>query len=254
MHIACSTLCFASRPLEEALELIASLEFTQVEVGLIEGWAHINPSEVAADVTATVRRIRSGPGLNVVAFNVEIKESDQAAFLEQLHAVCRVAKMLTATCITVPTAPADTPLEAEVERLTQLVRCTMSEGVTLCIENRVGTLAERPETAVQLCRAVPHLGLTLDPSYYLYGPNQGRDYSIVFPYVQHVRFRDSGLSPDQSQVPVGQGKVNYSKILLQLQRYDYERVLSVQFFDEPNCELDLLSEVHKLKLVLESLV
>ena len=58
-----------------------------------------------------------------------------------------------------------------------------------------------------LCERVPGLGLTLDPSHYIAGPHQGKNYDQVFPYVRHVQLRDTGRGPNQFQVRVGQGEV-----------------------------------------------
>lgn len=254
MHIACSTLCFASRPLEEALKQISALEFTQVEIALVEGWAHLNPSEVARDLGGVVRRIRLGPGLSPAALYVRIAAQDPEEYLRQLQAICRMAKMLTASCITIPPALAGSDLDAEVRRLFRLCSAADQEGITLNIENEVGRLAQEPATAVELCKAVPGLGLTLDPSHYINGPHQNKDFSQVFPYVQHVHLRDTATGANQKQVPVGQGLVEYSRIMTQLLRNGYRRTLSIEIIDQAGSTIDVESEVRKLKLLLESLL
>lgn len=47
MKIACSTTAYTQKPLEDALRNIASLGFRYVDLLMMEGWAHINPSEIA---------------------------------------------------------------------------------------------------------------------------------------------------------------------------------------------------------------
>jgi sugar phosphate isomerase/epimerase len=101
---------------------------------------------------------------------------------------------------------------------------------------------------------VPGLGLTLDPSHYISGPHQGKNYDQVLPFVRHVHLRDTGRAPGQFQVRVGQGEVEYGRIIAQLARYDYERVLSVQIYDIPDAPYVMEHEVRKLKYLLESLV
>jgi len=253
LHIACSTLCFASQPLEVALRRIAEMEFSKVEIALVENWAHLNPSEIVKDPSAAHRRIRMGPSLSAAAFYLGIATDDPAEYRRQFEAVCKLAKMLTVTCITVPTAPAGSDIAAEIMRLRELSAIATREAITLCIENHVGRLAQDPLGAIALCQAVPGLGLTLDPSHYINGPHQNKEYGDVFQFVQHVHLRDTGTGPNQMQVQIGQGLIEYSRIFAQLQRYRYGRFISVEIIDEPGTSIDVETEVRKLKLLLESL-
>ncbi len=254
MHIACSTLCFSSQPLETALRRIADLEFSQVEIAIIEDGSHLKPSEVVRDPAAAQRRIRMGPSLTAAALYAEITAEDPAEYGRQFEAVCKLAKMLAATCVTIPTATIGSDLGAEVNRLRGLCLAAIRDGITLCVENHVGRLAQDPAVAIALCQAVPGLGLTLDPRHYINGPHQNKDYSGVFPYVQHVHLCDSGAGPHQTQVQIGQGQLEYGRVLSQLGRYRYARSLSVEIIDVPGLPFDVETEVRKLKLLLESLV
>ena len=69
--------------------------------------------------------------------------------------------------------------------------------------------------------------MTLDPSHFIAGSNQGKNFYHVLPYVRHVHLRDTGRGPNQFQVRVGQGEVEYGRIVSQLARCNYDRLLSV---------------------------
>ena len=92
---------------------------------------------------------------------------------------------------------------------------------------------------------MPGLGLTLDPSHYLVGTEPTQDYDDLFPFVRHVRLRDT--APDRLQVRVGQGQVEYGRIISQLSRERYERALSVDIHDTPDTGYPMEPEVRKLK-------
>lgn len=141
-----------------------------------------------------------------------------------------------------------------MQRLTRLTAYAESEGLQLTVATQTGTLTEDPDQAVSLCEKVPGLGLTLDPSHYTVGPHQGKNYDQVFPYVHHVHLRDTGKGPNQFQVRVGQGQIEYGRIIAQLARYHYERTLSVDIRDLPDSPMPTAPEVRKLKFLLESLV
>ena len=121
-------------------------------------------------------------------------------------------------------------------------------------QQTTGTLTEYPDAAVELCKRVPGLGLTLDPSHFIAGPNQGKCYDQVFPYVRHVHLRDTGRGPDQFQVRVGQGEIEYGRLVAHLTRLSYNRLLTVEICDIPDAPFAMDAEVRKLKFLLESLV
>jgi sugar phosphate isomerase/epimerase len=130
----------------------------------------------------------------------------------------------------------------------------MREGLVLAVETHSQTLTADPAAAVALCQAVPGLGLTLDPSHYIQGPHRGADFDMVFPYVQNVHLRDTGKGPDEFQVRIGQGDVEYGRIVNLLERHGYDRGLTVSILDSLDSPFDIEVEVRKLKLLLESLI
>jgi len=253
VYVACSTLCFTRYPLDQALRMIAELEFSKVDVAIHEQGPHLRPSEVVQDVALAAQRIRIGPSLSPAGFDVHI-EAESAAFERQLRAICHLARLSMVTVITIPAASAGCGLDAEVKRLSSLVQLAGTEGITLTVETCIGTLTEHPDTAVELCKRVPGLGLTLDPSHYIAGPHQGRSYDQVYPYVRHVHLRDTGRNPEQFQVRVGQGEVEYGRIIAQLSRRNYDRLLTVEICDIPDAPFAMDAEVRKLKYLLESLI
>jgi sugar phosphate isomerase/epimerase len=129
-----------------------------------------------------------------------------------------------------------------------------SEGLVLTVATRNGTLTEQPAIALELCRRVPGLGLTLDPSHYVNGPYQDDCYDDLFPYIKHVHLRDTGRGPGKFQVRIGQGEIEYGRIINQLERQNYDRLLSVAIHDAADAPFAMETEVRKLKFLLESLV
>jgi sugar phosphate isomerase/epimerase len=253
VYVACSTLCFARHPLERALRIIGELEFSKLDVAIHEKGPHLKPSEVAADVGLAAQRIRIGPSLTPAAFSVEIETDSATEYQRQLRAVCRLARMSTVSIIAVPAAPTGTGIDTEVKRLTPLVHLALAEGIVLTVPTRIGTLTEDPHTAAELCERIPGLGLTLDPSHYIAGPHQGKSFEQVYPFVRHVHLRDTGRGPEKFQVRVGQGEVEYGRIVAHLSRFNYDRLLTVAIHDVPEAPVAMDAEVRKLKYLLESL-
>jgi sugar phosphate isomerase/epimerase len=254
VFVACSTLCFGRHPLEDALRVIAELQFSKCDVAVHEHGRQLKPSQVAADVPAAAARLRYGPGLTVAAFSVEIAAAAEEEYHRQFQAVCRLARVAAVPVVTIRPSGLDVPLEAEVQRLLKLLRLADGEGILLTVSTVTGTHTQTPDLAAGLCEKVRGLGLTLDPSHYTAGPHQGKNYDQVFPHVRHVHLRDTGRGPNQFQVRVGQGEVEYGRIVSQLSRYHYDRALTVDIRDIPDAPFAMEPEVRKLKYLLESLV
>jgi sugar phosphate isomerase/epimerase len=254
VYVACSTLCFGRHALEDALRIIAELQFSKCDVAIHEHGRQLRPSEVAADVNAAAARLRHGPGLAPAAFSLQLDAPNEEEHDRQFRAVCRLARISAVPLITVPLSPASTPLEEEVRRLGHLRDLADTEGILISVPTLIGTHTEMPDDAVALCKRVEGLSLTLDPSHFTAGPHQNKNYDQVFPYVRHVHLRDTGRRPDQFQVRVGQGEVEYGRIVSQLARQHYDRILTVDIRDIPDAPFAMEPEVRKLKYLLESLV
>ena len=101
-------------------------------------------------------------------------------------------------------------------------------------------------------RLAPGLGVTLDPSHYIGGQHPRAEYDVLYPHVRHVRLRDT--TPDRPQVRIGQGQIEYGKIVTLLERENYTRALTVDIRDVPQNDYPIEPEVRKLKFLLESMV
>ena len=143
-----------------------------------------------------------------------------------------------------------TPFNEEVEHLRRLVAIATVEGAKVSILTRIGRLSQDPDTVLVLCDNVKGLGTTLDPSHYICGPHAGRGYDQILKYVYHVELRDS--TKDELQVRVGQGELEYSRLVNQLRRVGYKRALAVNM--TPIEGTDHNSEMRKFRLLLESLL
>ena len=247
MFVAISSQCFSELDFAGACQQAADLGYDKIEIWLNEATDHLKPSQVASNPTKFFQYYRETTRLTPVAFNLQ-----EDVQLDVFESLCKVSKMLKITQITIPAATLGTPFNEEIDRLRSKLAATNSAGIRLSLKTKSGNLTEDPQTAVELCQAVPGLGLTLDCSYYICGPYAGQGYDQVFPYVYHVHLRDT--SPNQVQVPVGLGEVDYNRIISQLRRFDYHRALSVEILPEWLNGHDRALELRKIRMLLETLL
>ena len=254
MFVACSTLCFSREPIESALRHIAELEFDKIELSIIEGGLHMQPSEVSEYPEVAIQKLRNGPSLTPTSLDLNFGpyDPDSALIRKRFEAMCRLAKPLTVAVLTIPAAPLGIPFEDEVKRLSVFANHAMRQGLVLALETHSKTLTADPAVAVELCKAIPGLGLTLDPSHFIQAGV--KDYDAVFPYVQNIHLRDTGKGPDEFQVRVGQGEIEYGRIVNLLERSGYDRALTISILDGIENPFEVEVEVRKLKLLLESLL
>jgi sugar phosphate isomerase/epimerase len=247
--VAASTECFHQLPLHEAIERFVDLEYSNVEIAIDEAGGQLRPSEVEANFDKAVVLCRDTHRLNVIAYHVRIQATGEE-YYRHFRAVCKLAKATKVVTLVVPSSELGTPFNEEVERLRRLVDLATLEGARVGMQTTLGCLTEDPDTAVVLCDNVKGLGLTLDPSHYICGPHARRGFSKLMKYVYHVHLRDS--TKDALQVRIGQGEIEYGRLIGQLRKVHYNRALSVHVSEMP--DVDHMGELRKMRLLLESLL
>jgi len=239
--------------LEDTFRTVREMQFPKADLAIHENGPHLTPEEVTADVARAAQRLKAA-NLPLAAIHLLIGCVDPAEARKQFRAICRLARVSTVPLITIPAAQTGSDFDAEVSRVSEWTKIAEAEGIILTVETLADTITADPLGAAELCRRVRGLGLTLDPSYYLLGPHGEMNYDCLYQYVRHVRLRDTGRLSDQFQVRIGQGEVEYGRIISQLDRFHYDRALTVDIRDVPDSPFPVEPEVRKLKYLLESLV
>jgi sugar phosphate isomerase/epimerase len=245
--VAASTDCFPELTLPAALDRLTDLEYTSVEMAVHEGGKQITPSQIAAEFDRVLLLCRQ-TRLTTVAYSLDIKAEGET-YYDHFQACCKLAKATKVVALCIPSAELGTPFNAEIERLRRMVAIATKEGVLVGVKTQIGCLTENPDTTVVLCDNVKGLGVTLDPSHYIFGPHRGK-YSHLIKHVIHVQLRDT--TKDRFQVRVGQGEIEYGRLVTQLAKVNYRRALSVNI--APMEDVDHAAEMRKMRLLLESLL
>ncbi|MFK7766415.1 MAG: sugar phosphate isomerase/epimerase family protein [Mariniblastus sp.] len=249
MFVAATTQCFADRPLESAIEKLADLEFSHIEIGIHESSTHLKPSQVKADLSACYDAINS-TRMTVTGLSLEIDGEGQEYF-DTFTKCCELAKLSKIVTLTVRSGEHGTPFNEEVERYKHLVKIAEKHGVRVAMRSKVGNFSADPDTVSVICGHVKGLGLSMDPSHYHYGhPPETTHYEKLMQHVHNIYLRDS--TPEELQVRVGQGIIEYGKLINLLRKVGYNRALCVDI--QPQEDIDHDGELRKLRLLLESLV
>lgn len=248
MFVAASTECFPKRSMKDSLSALLDLEYTAVEL-IISNDHDLKPADITADLNKAVAVCQDIYRLNIAAFDVRIEADDNKKF-EHFAACCQLAKAVKVVTLTVPSGEQGTPFNEEVETLREYVKLADKQGVRVALKTEVGRLASDVDTIKVMCDNVEGLGVTIDPSHFICRPNGPISYDRLIPYVYHVRLRDT--KPDQFQIRVGQGDIDYGKLVDQLATANYNRALTVDI--PPMPEVDHAVELRKMRMLLESLL
>lgn len=248
MFVCVSTECFPEMPLAKAMERLAELEFTAVELDVHQSGGHLTPEQVAADPEAAIAACSDLQRLRPVAVSFIAPET--AALYDHFTACCRLAKSLGVVTMVVESSELGTPFNGEIERLRNMVAIASTLGAVVAVKTSSGRMTQDAETTASLCRNVPGLGVTLDPSHFIFGHKKATSWEPILKYVVHVHLRDS--RPDVFQVRIGQGNVEYGKLVAQLERVGYARGLCAHL--PPMEGVDQVAELRKMRLLLESLL
>ncbi len=245
MFVAASTRCFSDLPFAEACQQLADLEFERLEVWFDQAGKHLALEQAATQPDAFATKYRETTRIPLSAFCLS-----HDAPLNLFEGLCKTAKLMRITQITIPASAHGTPFNSEIDRLKELVRVALMQGVRVSLKTEKGRLTEDLHTSVELCQAVQGLGLTYDPSYSV-GASE-KTVELVLPRTFHVHLRDS--TADQVQVQVGLGEIDYSTIVTDLKRLHYNRALSVEWLPELGQVDQRALELRKLRMLLDSLL
>ncbi|MEM7784237.1 MAG: sugar phosphate isomerase/epimerase [Planctomycetota bacterium] len=252
MFVAATTQCYPDRSLDKAIEKLADLEFSHIEIGIHENSDHLKPSQVVNDLAGCLNLINSTRRLTVVGLSLQI-DGEGDPYFDTFTKCCELAKLSKIVTLTVQSGERGTPFNEEVEKYKSLVKIAEAHGVRVAMRSDVDKISGDPDTVSVICGHVKGLGLSLDPSHYHFGqPPETSNYEKLMGFVHNVYLRDS--TPDNLQVRVGQGIIEYGKLINLLKKVSYDRALCVDIQPSEDPDIDHDGELRKLRLLLESLV
>lgn len=249
MIVAASTACFPDLEFAEAIEKIVDLEYSSVEITIHEDCNHLRPSMVQSNLDAAILQCNSIRRMNLTGFSLQFGVEGEEYF-DQFTAVCQLAKAVKVVSLTVPSGEHGTPFNEEVEKFKRLAKIADAHGVRVGMRSQWGRLSGDVDTVSVICGHVKGVGLSLDPSQYIYKTDRPGNYDKLLDYVQNVYLRDS--NKEHLQVRVGQGDIDFGRLVSQLMQIRYNRALVVEI--APIVDVDHYGELRKMRLLLESLL
>jgi len=259
MAVFCSTSVRTSLPLDEALQVVASLGFQEVDLLAILAWAHVNPAEMVSDFSGTVARVEAllqKHALQLRAMNTGTNQQLHDRTAEgiamrnlEVDALCRFMKHFGVKVAAIQ------PLQKDYDREWQPViddcLITLKEqfaigdkhGIQFGLEMHANSPIETLEQAEYLLGKMPDIPLVYDPTHFVMLGMGIKDSAWLMDNAVHCHLRDAGR--EQMQTHMGEGDVDFPLLFSELKKRNYKGNFSIEYLDSK--ELDILEDVKILR-------
>lgn len=251
MAIACSTAVFCRSKLEDALAGIQRLGFSQIDLLLIDGWVHVNTTDLAQDYENTAARVDAllaRYDLTPIAFNAGVspllhdrsqegcarREAEVKALLRFMDH-CRVSVAAVQPRNPDPHRPRDQALRDSASTMRDMVEMAAGTGVVFALECHAGSIVETMDEVKEMMRLVPELRFAYDPTHFVMNGIALPDTLPLMEKSVQVHLRDA--APGAMQSRFGQGAVDFGWILTQLRARDYRGHFSIEYLEQEGHDL-----------------
>jgi sugar phosphate isomerase/epimerase len=271
---ACADFTFPLLSHAHALDLIAMLGFTGVDIGLFERRSHLWPSKEFKHPRASARKLkRALADRGLVAADVFLQMRPEFVpfainqpgasrrrkardwFLRTLEYASAVGSRHVTTLpgVVFPEEGRDASLARSARELAWRVAQSKAAGLVFGTEAHVGSIAATPEEAAELVRRVPGLTLTLDYTHFTRAGISDDRIEPLVPHASHVHMR--GACRGRLQCNFAQNTIDYPRMLAAMDKAGYRGWIGVEYIwiDWEHCnESDTVSETLVLRDFLRS--
>ncbi len=263
-RLACADFTFPLLPHDQALQLVAMLGFTGIDIGLFEGRSHLWPSRELAQPRRAGTRLRkrlAAAGLQPADVFLQLdgdfrpwavnhpdaarRQTARESFARLLDYAsacgCGHVTLLPGVHVTGESLSASTA--RAVDELAWRVAQAQAAGLVLGVEAHVGSLVPTPEAAARLVASVPGLTLTLD---YTHFTRRGMSDARVEPLIALAsHFHVRGARRGRLQERYCRNTIDYERVYTVMGEVRYRGWVGIEYvwIDWEHCnECDNVSE------------
>jgi sugar phosphate isomerase/epimerase len=274
LKLACADYSFPLLTHDKALDLVALLDFSAINIGIFAGRSHLTPEEIMPDIAGAARNLSqklNDRGLDFAdIFYQAATFEDRAAnhpdegqrqasrdFFQRmtefaLH--CNAPHITGLPGIHWEDESLETSLKRCADELAWRVEYAKQAGITYSIEPHLGSVVATPTAVHSLLQLTPGLTLTLDYGHFIY---QGIANKEIEPLTQHAsHFHARCAAKGQLQALFQDNGIDFVAALGGLQRNNYNGYVEIEYvwIDWEGCnQVDNISETIQLRDFLESI-
>lgn len=244
-RVVCSSISFRQRTLPEALDVIGSLGFREIDLGALPGVCDHVPADLSPESADSVAAVLEGQSIGVTSVNAEVGVMNQP--LDAAGHVARVhhLELLVELCHRVgspaivlpngshghePIADLETDLDVSAAALREAANVITSAGLQLWVEaQHFGRIAWSTERAGALIDRLEGsgIGIVFDLAHVVAaGDDPGAFAERFGDRISHVHLRDAVAG--DFHYSIGNGEVNFDATLAALERGGYRGRYSLE--------------------------
>ena len=248
IRLACGDYSFPLLEHDLALDLIAGMGFSGVDLALMGNRSHLRPENargdlpaVAADIT---RRVRSRglevsdvfviPWTDFQRFAPNHPDADEKRASRELFMdMFELARLLKAPGITMlpgvdfESLGHEASLQTAAAELQWRARQLKDAGMRFSVECHIGSVAASPSDVLQLLQMAPDLQLTLDYTHFIAPGFTQAEIDPLLPRAGHLQVR--GARPGRGQCGLRDNVIDYEAIVDRLVDSGYHGFVSVEY-------------------------
>jgi sugar phosphate isomerase/epimerase len=273
-RLACADFTFPQLPHDKSLDLIATLGFEGVDIGLFEGRSHLWPSRVFGDLKKSARELAGKLGDRGLALaDLFLQTAPDFVSIAPNHPDAPIRRQardwfertieFALECggrhvSALPGVHFEGVAEAAswmrcIDELAWRCETAKGQGVTFSVEAHVGSILPTPDSAAQLVRSVPGLTLTLDYTHFTRSGLPDSDVEPLIALASHFHAR--GARPGRLQASLKENVIDYGRVLDVMRQVGYSGYIGVEYvwIDWEHCnEVDNLSETILMRALIRN--
>lgn len=275
LKLACADFSFPMVSHDVALDLIASLQFGGVDVGLFSEGSHVSPSEVLKNIRTAACRLCNGlrdrgleladiyltPGtefetlaVNHPQAHVRSKSRDLFQRILEFAIRCNAIHLTGLPGVSWSEESEEASLGRAAEELKYRVELAQKVGVVFSVEPHLRSIVQTPLTARRLLELCPGLTLTLDYSHFTCIGVLDSEIEPLVEYASHIHARCA--CKGRLQAPLKMNTINFVDMIRALSLRNYQGYVATEYVwtEWEGCnEVDNLSETIQLRDLLRKL-
>jgi sugar phosphate isomerase/epimerase len=243
-RVICSSITLRHLPLEEALDVIAGLGFTEIDLGALPGVCDHVPYELTSDAVRQVAEVVLASGLTVRSVNADVGDLNRpldtnaaASRHEHIRRLIELCQSVGSTGLVLPNGAQqhdpivslDDDLTLVAEQLTHIQQECADADLELWVEApHFFRLCYNLERAHTLTTLLPQsVGLICDVSHIVASGSTPRQFINAFgSQIRHVHLRDA--EPGYIHHSIGNGQVDFADTTAALNEIGYTGKLSLE--------------------------
>jgi sugar phosphate isomerase/epimerase len=243
-RVICSSITLRHLPLEEALDLISGLGFTEIDLGALPGVCDHVPYELTSDAVSQVAEVVRASGLAVRSVNADVGDLNRplgkeavAGRIEHTQRLVELCQAVGSTGLVLPNGAQqhdpivslDDDLALVAEQLSSIQQECVDADLELWVEApHFFRLCYNVERARALTALLPQdLGLICDVSHIVASGSNPRQFIHDFgSQIRHVHLRDA--EPGYIHHSIGNGQVDFADTATALSEIGYTGKLSLE--------------------------